>query len=379
MNNTQNNWSRRKFITTLSGAGGAAFLNPAFPLAASRQDTDPVIAKIVAKTIGIDTHNHMDVPFNKEDFRSQNYNLKGALNKSGLSAICMTFCVDRPKLNEKGEAYDRFSICLDEMDVLLKNNGISRALNGSDLKAAHKKHQPVVIQAVEGGHFIEDKLERLEMAYNRGLRHLGLLHDNPSLVPLGDIYTEPVRYNGLTESGMNVIKECNRLGILVDLAHCSDQAINDGIKVSGKPIIISHTGLNTRPGGNEKMAKMMMPRLISKEQAKIVAEAGGVIGVWTHLADSPQEYAENIRAMADVTGIDHVCIGTDTKIAPASNDQFGTRTNQSWEHVSKGFFYTVVKALLDARFTEDDIVKIGGGNYCRIFDTGTAAGISVRK
>jgi membrane dipeptidase len=54
----------------------------------------------------------------------------------------MTFCVDRPKLNEKGEAYDRSIIGLDEMDVLLKNNGISRALNDSDLKTAHKNNQP---------------------------------------------------------------------------------------------------------------------------------------------------------------------------------------------------------------------------------------------
>ena len=65
------------------------------------------------------------------------------------------------------------------------------------------------------------------------------------------------------------------------------------------------------------MAKMMMPRLISKEQAKIVAESGGIIGVWKHLAETTLEYAQNIRAMVDVVGIDHVCIGNDSKLTPA--------------------------------------------------------------
>lgn len=62
---------------------------------------------------------------------------------------------------------------------------------------------------------------------------------------------------------------------------------------------------------------MMKSRLISKEQVKIVAGTGGVIGIWTHLADTPLAYAQNVRALVDVIGIDHVCIGTDTKPTPA--------------------------------------------------------------
>ncbi|WP_255416706.1 membrane dipeptidase [Flavobacterium sp. 81] len=173
--------------------------------------------------------------------------------------------------------------------------------------------------------------------------------------------------------------------------------------------MISHTGLNSRLGQNEFMSKMMKPRLISKEQARIVADNGGVIGVWTHLADSPTEFADNIKAMVDVVGVDHVCIGTDTKLTPAyrsPNDQ-GQRpengkkedgkqvgfenkqngqpkkendkknqkgpqdTNHSWEVQKDGFYYTVVEALLNAGFKEEEIAKIGGGNYCRIFDAAT--------
>ena len=64
------------------------------------------------------------------------------------------------------------------------------------------------------------------------------------------------------------------------------------------------------------MGKMMRPRLITPAQARMVAAKGGVIGIWPHLASSPEEYASNIRAMVDIVGIDHVCIGTDSKITP---------------------------------------------------------------
>ncbi len=324
--------------------------------------------------IAIDTHNHMDVPFDTAVFNKQVYNLESELKKSGFSAIVMTFCVDRPKLDSLDEAFRRFMLSLDEMDIMLKNNHIIRALNYKDVQEAHKQNQPFVIQSVEGGHFIENNIDRIEIAYNRGLRHLGLLHDNPSFVPLGDIYTNAPQFGGLTEAGINVIKECNRLGILVDLTHCSNEAIDDAIKTSTKPILISHTGLDTQLGNNERMAKMMMPRLISKEQAKKVADADGVIGVWTHLADSPVDYAKNIKAMVDVVGIDHVCIGTDTKMALPSNEneRFGHKTNQSWDNMEDGFFYEVKNALKELGFNQEQISKISGGNYLRIFKDATS-------
>lgn len=373
MKNIHQDWTRRKFIVSLSGIGVTMMLNPFSASAATQFETDPKIKKIVAKTIGIDAHNHIDVPFDKTSFSSEDYNLPKEIKKSGLSAISMTFQVDRPELTGKGEAFPKFMNCLDEMDAVLATHNMKRALNFADVKSAHKKNRPVVIQAVEGGHFIEGNIERIEVAYKRGLRHLGLLHDNQSYVPLGDIYTNAEKYGGLTTAGIDVIKECNRLGIVIDLAHCSDKAINKALEISTSAIIISHTGLNTRPGNDERVAKMMMPRLISKEQAKIVANAGGIIGVWTHLVDTPLGYAENIRAMVDVVGTEHVCIGTDSHMAmpPNSNQRFATSTNSIWKNTNKGFFYTLVKALLETGFTENEIIQIGGGNYWRIFDKST--------
>lgn len=365
MNNTSKGWSRRKFITLLSASGAAVVANPLRSWAIN--DEDPRVAKIVAKTIGIDSHNHIDVPLEKVDSPAPALDLSGEFKKSGLAAIVMTFATDYKRNIQPGEAYERFQNGLMGMDKVLSDNGIKRALNLADIKSAHKKYKAIVIQSVEGCHFLEGKSERIHDAYNRGLRHLGLLHDSDAAVPLGDVYTNAARFGGLTDFGIEVIKECNRLGMLIDLAHASNDTINAALKITTKPVIISHTGLNTQSGKNERMAKMMLPRLISKEQAKIVANAGGVIGVWTHLAETPLEYAQNIRALVDVIGVDHVCIGTDTKLTASHQ-----RTNEAWAEQKQGFYYVVVDAMLKTGFTEEEIRKIGGDNYLRVFNDATS-------
>jgi membrane dipeptidase len=216
------------------------------------------------------------------------------------------------------------------------------------------------------------------------LRHFGLLHDSDASVPLGDVYTNPPRYGGLTPFGAAVLKECNRLGVLIDLAHANMQTTEAALKITTRPVIISHTGLDTQLGNNPSMAQMMRPRLISKVQAKMVANAGGLVGVWTHLADTPLDCARNVRALVDIIGIDHVCIGSDTKLTPPGprpggpprggprpdqqNARVGERTNQAWQDQTAGFYYVVVDAMLKTGFTPDEIARIGGGNFLRVFD-----------
>lgn len=406
----QPTWSRRAFLAATTGASAALLLSPLKGWALD--EADPRVAALVVSTIGIDAHNHIDVPLATAEGPGPAIDLAGELKRSGLTAICMTFAVDYQALRNPGEAYERFLNGLTAQDQQLKANGLQRALNLADLRGTHQKHQSTVIQSVEGGHFLEGKLERLTVAYERGLRHLGLLHDHDASVPLGDVFTNPAQWGGLTAFGADVIRECNRLGILVDLAHANAETVAAALKVTTKPVLISHTGLDTQLGSDSNMARMMRPRLISREQAKMVADADGVIGVWTHLADTPLAYAQNVRALVEVVGIDHVCIGTDTKLTPSyrppggfggpkpgesrplsggasanrpagpQNDKgpaggpkggrIGERTNQAWADQLGGFYYAVVEALLKTGFTKEEIGKIGGGNFCRLFDSATA-------
>lgn len=381
--------TRRQFISSFAlTAGAAGLLGTRCSWA---EDTiDPRVAEIVANTIGIDTHNHVDVPLTKAEMPGPDIDLAGAMNRAGLSAICMTYATDY----QPGDAYDRFLNGMASMDRQLQRNGMKRSLCAEELRVAHKNHQPTVIQAIEGGHFLQGHLERVEEGYGRGLRHFGLLHDSDASIPLGDVYTNKPQFGGLTSFGASVIRECNRLGILIDLAHADQKTTEDALKVTTRPVIISHTGLDTQLGNNPSMAQMMRPRLISKEQAKLVANAGGLVGVWTHLADTPLEYARNIRAMVDCIGVDHVCIGTDTKLTQPSPRPFepqpggaplgspppdgphagqqrvraGERTNHVWQEQTVGFYYVVVDAMLKTGFTPYEIGQIGGENFLRIFD-----------
>src|SRR5580698_8997919 len=205
-------FSRRGFI----GAGAMMMLKPP---AWALDDVDSRVAGLVASTIGIDTHNHVDVPLTDAEMPGPDIDLKGEMKRSGLAAICMTFATDY----QPGDAYGRFLKGLASMDRQLERNNMKRSLTPDDIRTAHKVGQPTVIQSVEGAHFLQGHLERVEEAYLRGLRHFGLLHDSDATVALGDVFTNPPRFNGLTAFGASVIKECNRLGMVVDLAHASLQ------------------------------------------------------------------------------------------------------------------------------------------------------------
>ena len=406
--------TRRQFIirsatAALSAVAGQSSLG-------AQEMLDPRTAGLVAKTIGIDTHNHIDVPLTDAEMPSPDIDLRGDMKRSGLSAICMTFATDY----QRGDPYQRFLKGLASMDAQLRKNAMKRALTAADIRSAHAQSEPTVVQAVEGAHFLEGKLERVAEAHGRGLRHFGLLHDSDASVPLGDVYTNRPQFGGLTAFGASVIRECNRLGMLVDLAHADVQTTAMALKTSTRPVIISHTGLDTQLGGDPRMAQMMRPRLIGKEQAKAVANAGGAIGVWTHLSDTPLEYAKNIRSLVDVIGVDHVCLGTDTKLtkpSPRPNGpppsggpgsgppgggngdggpdgpgsgrrvfggsppgdgprgpqraRVGERTNEAWADETAGYYFVVVDALLKVGFNPDEIAKIGGGNYLRLFAAAT--------
>ena len=371
---TSYRFSRRDFLTTAVGAGGAMLLGPAWLNAAS-EAVDPRVVQVMSRTIGIDMHNHVYPPGTepqRQEERSLAHDLSigEELKRSGLTAVCASFGLDFLPNKQPGEAIDNYLRWLTAVDAQLQKGHIHRALTLKDLQAAHHRGQPTIVQTVEGAQFIEGRLERVEEVYRRGVRNLQLLHERDDLVsPLGDVITAPAHLGGLTAFGAKVVQECNRLGILVDLAHASPETVLGALKVATQPFIVSHTGLDSRTGSNPRMAEMMKPHLISKEHAKVVADANGVIGVWTKLADSPKDFVENIKAMVDAVGVDHVGIGTDSDLL-SSRD--GQGTNTVWPGLTGGFFHVVVSEMLLQGFTPDDIGKISGGNYCRVFGKVTA-------
>jgi membrane dipeptidase len=364
-------------------------------LAASADEVDSRVAAVLSKTIGIDMHNHVypagtephphfgpppgaqggppqpgaptgaPSPQPPDDKPGPQLLLADELKQSGLTAVCASYVLDFAQNDKPGAARENLLRWFTAIDTQLAKGHIRRALTLNDLQAAHDQGKPAIVQTVEGAMFIEGHLERVEEVYKRGLRHLQLLHMRDDMVsPLGDTNTDPPRFGGLTDFGAQVVKQCNRLGIVVDMAHASHETVLGALKVSTQTLIVSHTNLNTWTGKNPRMAEMMKPRLISKDHARVVADAGGIVGVWTHLADSLTEFVESIKAMVDAIGVDHVGIGTDTDLL---SSRAGAGTNRAYPNLSGGFFPAVVGEMLRQGFTPEEISKVGGGNYCRVF------------
>lgn len=280
-----------------------------------------------------------------------------------------TYTLDTPSNAETGEYYTDYLQAMAFEDRLLERNRMRRALDMKGLQAAHKQKQPIIIQSVEGAQFIEGRLERVEEAHKRGLRHLQLVHEKDDKVsPLGDVYTATAHLGGLTAFGAQVVKECNRLGIVVDLAHGTSETVRGALKAATQPLIISHTGMSSLAGKSDTSADMQR-RLISREDAREVADAGGVIGVWWRLAYTTKDYVAAIKDMVHAVGVDHVGIGTDTDLTASYMLPY---TNQIWPDENGGFFYAVAGEMLRQGFTPEEIEKIGGGNFCRVFAKVTA-------
>src|SRR6266403_387654 len=191
------------------------------------------------------------------------------------------------------------------MDEMVANHGLRRALSAADLEAAHKAGQPAIIGDVEGLDFLETKLERLEEAHQRGIRHVQLVHYTPN--DIGDFQTGAIMHQGLTSFGAEVIRACHRLGFVCDVAHATEDMVNQAVKVATKPLLLSHTALC----GSQAMGTIRLSgRQISPDHARAVAETSGSIGIW-HFFPSLEKYVDGLKEMAELVGVDHVSIGTD--------------------------------------------------------------------
>jgi membrane dipeptidase len=362
----QVNPSRRGFLTTL--AAGSTLLCPRSLDAA---DPDPRLAQVLGRTISIDLHSHVGIPFGKPNAPLPRFDLPGEMKRTGFSAVIQTYEVDSVPAGP-GEDYRHNLEALNFEDRLLAASHVSRALTLKDLETGHAQGLPRIIQSAEGAQFLEGRIERVEEVYKRGLRNLQLVHERDDQVkPLGDIYTKPVHLGGLTDFGAEVIRACNRLGIVIDLTHMSYDGVKSALKVSTQPVIFSHTGPLPGPGEPNKIPNMA-PRLLSRDEMRDIGAAGGIIGVWCHGSDTAREYVESIKRVVDVAGIDHVGIGTDSDLEPGVQR---TYTNAIWQGETRGFFPAVAAEMLNAGFTLEEAGKIGGGNFCRIFGkiTGTGA------
>jgi len=137
-----------------------------------------------------------------------------------------------------------------------------------------------------------------------------LVHYTPNNI--GDFQTGAITHQGLTEFGAEVIRACDRLGLVCDVAHATEDMARQAVKVATKPLLLSHTAISGSPAMGPTP---LTGRQISPDHAHAIAETGGAIGIW-HFFPSLEKYVDGLKEMADVVGVEHVCIGTDQQVAP---------------------------------------------------------------
>ena len=217
-----------------------------------------------------------------------------ALGKGGLTA-------HRPF--EEGEAWASYRIQIANLKKLAEKHLVFEMLSPTALEAARQSGRPGAIWTVEGGDFLEGSIERVNEAYRDGVRSITLVHYRTN--DLADAMTNAPQHGGLTAAGDAIVREMNRLGMVIDLSHMSEAGAFRALEVSTRPLMISHTHISS--------AHAYHPRFISFELAQATAAAGGIIGAWPagiEISDLAG-FADRIFELVEQVGIDHVCLGSD--------------------------------------------------------------------
>jgi membrane dipeptidase len=366
--------TRRDVLWSLGGlglftlAGGAATLLGACATQSGVDvlAADPEIASLVDSIIAVDMHSHAAGAGGRP---KPTYDLAERIRIGRMTAVCLEHSADGPVIKrepdnrirtvrqaEPGELWRYTQRRLAWFDDLVRDQGFRRVLRPGDLEAAHRDRAPALVQAIEGCHFLEGKLERVAEVYRRGVRHLQLVHFFRS--EMGDNQTEPADQGGLTPFGRDAIAECNRAGMVIDVAHATMKFVEAAAQASTTPLILSHTAVaQGRPAE--------FSRRISPEHAKLVASTGGVVGMWASptLQGSLTDYVDAVARAVDAAGAEHVGFGTD-------NSGFGA-TPAVWDDYRD--FPEIVRLMRKRGFSPDEIRKIAGGNYLRVFNLSVRA------
>jgi membrane dipeptidase len=350
--------TRRAFLRGLGA--GVALACGAGPPAARAADAPPYDG------LAVDLHSHAGHVNRSSAAFSP---VADPMRAGGQSALCLAIVADSPvtrrmpeggikqiRQPSPGELAAWGEASFGRVHDLIARQGLATITTVAALDACRGAGAtPGAIVTSEGADFLDGQIGRVEDAYRRRhLRQLQLVHFR--INELGDIQTESPVHDGLTGFGADVIRACNRLGIVVDLAHGSFDLVKRAVAVATRPLVLSHTSLSASPRPRS--------RLVSAEHARLVAETGGVVGVWPagFAVRDRAGYAAGIARMVEAIGADHVGIGTDME-GLNGDTVFGDYAELP----------AIVAALRATGLDTSDVAKILGGNYRRVFAAVTAA------
>jgi membrane dipeptidase len=233
---------------------------------------------------------------------------------------------------------------------------VVRARSVDDFRSGHV----TAIVHMEGAEPLAPDLSDLERWYERGLRSVGLVWSRPNAFAEGVPFRFPSSPDtgvGLTDAGRELVRACNRLGILVDLSHLNEAGFWDVQRISDAPLVATHSNAH---------ALCAASRNLTDRQLDAVRDSGGVVGVnfavaflredGDHSPETPiAEIVRHVDYLAERMGIDHVAFGSDFDGAVIPDELGGVAGLPK-----------LVNALRDAGYDDDAVAKITHGNWLRV-------------
>jgi len=361
--------------------------------AQTRQVSDAEVKRVHSSAILIDTHNDItsrtvdgyDIGEAKHDGHTN----VTALKEGGVGAQFFAVYVSAEYVKGNHSA-NRTLQMIDTVrhDIVARYpNDFVLATTADDIERIHREGKIAALMGIEGGHAIEDSLRLLRDYYALGIRYMTLTHANTNdwADSSGDIADSKVEHhNGLTDFGKQVVREMNRLGMMVDISHVADKTFWDALSVSTAPMIASHSSCR---------ALCNVPRNMTDEMIVGLAKKGGVVQVNFNcgfLSEKSAAAAKLVKpstlpgargedadiaeykkkvppaTLGDVVAhIDHIVKIAGVGAAGIGSDFDGVScTPTGLEDVSK--FPNLTRALLEKGYSAEDIRKIYGGNTLRV-------------
>ena len=243
----------------------------------------------------------------------------------------------------------------------------------NEIVAARKAGQIALLIALEGVEPLGDDLDLLRVFYELGVRLIGLTHARPNAAGSGGIFApRGSSPKGLTPFGRQLVRECERLGVIVDLAHINPAGFEEVVSLTTKPLVVSHT--NSRRFYD-------IERNVSDEQIKMIGQRRGVIGVNSVLVSPREEettldrYIDHIEHVAGLIGIDGVGIGFDffefIYAAWPEEKRQSLAAKLAPPHFipelrNHSHAPNLTRRLIERGFSDEQIEKILFGNWMRI-------------
>ena len=323
--------------------------------------------------ITLDTHCDINVKnFTDSINYSQNLNTQCNIPKmdsGGLDVAWFVVYTGQGDLTDKGYeiAYNNAISKFEAIHNLVNSYAPERiglALTSEDVKKIHSSGKKVAMIGIENGYPIGMDIKNVEKFYNMGARYMSLAHNGHSQLSdsntgeTDDVYL----HNGLSELGVEVIKEMNRLGIMIDISHPSKEAIRQMISLSKAPVIASHSSARTLCDHS---------RNLDDDQLGWIKENGGVVQTvafksYLNSEKSKANSVEKVDVSDFVDHIDYLVNSMGINHVGISSDFDGGGGVEGWSDASETFNVTL--ELVKRDYTELEIEKLWSGNLLRVLD-----------